>query len=437
MKPNLRLIAARVIQAVINGQSLNDCLEPQLKQLADGRDRALVQALCYGVCRFYIQLDVLLSYLLQKPLRAKDEDVYALLLVGLYQLMAMRMPEYAAVTETVNATTALKKPWARGFVNAILREFLRQQVSLRNKLESDEEAHYAHPAWWIKALKTAWPSQWQDILLANNQHPPMTLRVNQRMLDRAAYLENLIAHDISAEALPHTSCGIVLAAAQNAESLPGFKEGYFSVQDGAAQLSAPLLELKPGLRVLDACAAPGGKLTHLLELEPNLQAVIAVEKDKKRLETIKENLKRLGLKAMLHCADATQVKTWWDGEAFDRILLDAPCSGSGVIRRHPDIKLLREPEDMPRFRETQLHLLEALWPLLKPDGLLLYATCSILPTENVEVMQTFLEMHPDAKEDKINADWGAQCDVGRQILPGMDQMDGFYYARLRKHSFHE
>jgi 16S rRNA (cytosine967-C5)-methyltransferase len=432
MKANLRLIAARIIQAVMNGQSLNDCLEPQLKQLADGRDRALVQALCYGVCRFYTQLDVLLSYLLQKPLRAKDEDVYALLLVGLYQLMAMRTPEYAAVTETVNATVALKKPWARGFVNAVLREFLREQTALRAKLETDEEAHYAHPAWWIKMLKKAWPKQWQAILLANNEHPPMTLRVNQRLTNRADYLKNLSAQQIAAESLAHTTQGVVLNAAQNAETLPGFSEGHFAVQDGAAQLAASLLELKPNLRVLDACAAPGGKLTHILELEPNLQSVVAVEKDAERLRPIKENLKRLGLQAILHCADAAQVKTWWDGEAFDRILLDAPCSGSGVIRRHPDIKLLREPEDIAQFRETQLHLLDALWPLLKPGGLLLYATCSILPTENVEVMHTFLEMHPDAKEDKINADWGVQCDVGRQILPGMAQMDGFYYARLQK-----
>lgn len=429
---NSRLIAARVIDAVTDGNSLADCLDPALSSIKDKRDRAFVQALCYGVCRFYTRLDVILSQLLQKPMKAKDSDVHALLLVGLYQLTAMRIPEYAAVTETVNATEHLNKPWARGFANAVLREYLRNKEQIEAKIKDDAEATYAHPSWWITALKKAWPNEWQEILAANNTHPPFALRVNQQHMMREQYLEKLRAENISAQIIPETQNGIILDEPISIENLPGFLAGDVSVQDGAAQLAAELLDLAPNLTILDACAAPGGKLTHILEIQPD-STVTAVEYDADRMLAIKENLTRLKLtETKLVCHDAGDVQAWWDGHAFDRILLDAPCSASGVIRRHPDIKLLRLPTDIKVLAKQQLHLLTALWPLLKPHGLFVYATCSMFPEENTQVLQAFLAAHPDAKEEKIDADWGIACEVGRQILPGMHNMDGFYYAIVVK-----
>lgn len=428
---NLRLVAARVIDQVTEGRSLADCLEPALLSLKVARDRAFVQAVCYGVCRFYTRLDVALSLLLKKPMEGKDSDVHALLLVGLYQLMDMRVPPHAAVSETVNATEKLDKGWARGFVNAILREYLRREDEIKKEVEVDEEARYAHPMWWIEKIKKAWPTQWEAVLQANNEHPPFTLRVNQAHLTRDAYLEKLQTMDFAASSAPETSSGIILAEAMAVDSLPGFNKGDVTVQDGAAQLAVELLELAPNLRVLDACSAPGGKLTHILEVQPDL-TVIAVENNPARMKIIQENLTRLQQSAESICQDVRDVKQWWDGELFDRILLDAPCSASGVIRRHPDIKLLREPTDIPVLAKEQLQMLVALWPLLKPGGLFLYATCSVFPEENEQVVEQFLAKHPDAIEEKINADWGIACKVGRQILPGMQDMDGFYYARIKK-----
>jgi len=429
---NTRLIAADVINKVSDGQSLADCLEPALQKIKEPRDKAFVQALCYGVCRFYTRLDVILSFLLKKPMKAKDSDVHALLLTGLYQLTDTRVPPHAAVSETVNASEKLKKPWARGLVNAVLREYLRKKNAIESEIEKDPEAAFAHPEWWVNAVKNAYPDNWEAILKENNAHPPFVLRVNKRKLSREAYLQKLAECKFEACIVPETSQGIMLDSPVPVEQLPGFAMGEVSVQDAAAQLAADLLDIKAEQRVLDACAAPGGKLTHILELEPQLSSVQAVEQDSRRIKLIKENLARLQLKADCICADAADVKSWWDGKPFDRILLDAPCSASGVIRRHPDIKLLREESDIPALANTQLHLLESLWPLLAPGGILLYATCSIFPEENTSVLQQFLAAHPDAAEDKINADWGISCDVGRQILPGMHGMDGFYYARLAK-----
>ncbi len=428
---NLRLIAARVINQVTQGASLADVLNPALTSLQDARDRAFVQALCYGVCRFYSRLDVVLSHLLKKPMREQDSDVHALVLVGLFQLMEMRTAPHAALAETVAAVNSLKKNWARGFVNAVLREYLRQHAQLSAIIAEDEEALYAHPSWWIKKIKQAWPAHWQAILEANNQHPPFSLRVNRQQIRRADYIKKL-GEEIAKE-IKETAMGIVLASPMAAESLPGFYAGEISVQDGAAQLAAELLQVKSDMRVLDACAAPGGKLTQLLEIEPQL-TVLAVEKEPARMLVIKENLSRLKQQAICVTADAADTKAWWDGQRFDRILIDAPCSASGVIRRHPDIKLLREARDIPVLAKEQRHLLTSLWPLLKPDGLLLYATCSFFIEENVSVLRDFLGSHSDAEEDRIQADWGIEMEIGRQILPGMHEMDGFYYARLRKKS---
>ncbi|MBV9575215.1 MAG: 16S rRNA (cytosine(967)-C(5))-methyltransferase RsmB [Gammaproteobacteria bacterium] len=427
---NLRLIAARIINQVTEGASLSDVLEPAVSALKDHRDRAFVQAICYGVCRFYSRLDLKLSRLLTKPMKEKDSDIHALLLVGLYQLSDMRVPPHAAVAETVAAAKKSGKSWAQGLVNAILREYLRHQKEI-DDVSAEPEAQYAHPDWWIEAIEKAWPEAWQAILEANNALPPFSLRVNQQHLSRENYLALLATKQISADRLPETECGVMLASPLSVEQLPGFTTGDVSVQDGAAQLAAELFDLKKGLRVLDACAAPGGKLTHLLEKEPDL-TLIAIEKEAKRIVSIRENLLRLKLNAQCICADAAHTTQWWDGIHFDRILLDAPCSASGVVRRHPDIKLLRLPEDIPVLAKTQLHLLQTLWPLLKPGGILVYATCSIFPEENTEVATQFLAMHPEAVEEKLIVSWGLPCIVGRQILPGMHHMDGFYYARFKK-----
>lgn len=429
---NIRFEAARIIDEVTNGRSLTDCLDISLKPIKDPRDRAFVQAVCYGVCRFYSCLDVIVSHLLKSPMKAKDSDVHALLLVGLYQLRDMRVPPHAACAETVNATEKLKKPWARGFVNAVLREYLRRQMEIEEEIKSDPEAFYAHPEWWIGKIKKVWPNHWENILAANNAHPPFALRINPRQISRTDYLEKLKTKELNAKIIPETQHGIILESPVAAETLPEFSAGAISVQDGAAQLAAELMTLAKDQRVLDACAAPGGKLTHILELEPNLSACIAVEQDAKRMSSVKENLARLKLQAQCICHDVNNVKAWWDGQLFDRILLDAPCSASGVIRRHPDIKLLRQPTDIKTLAKEQLHLLTSLWPLLKPGGMLVYATCSVFPEENVEILKQFFTAHKDAEEEKIEATWGLTVEIGRQILPGMHDMDGFYYARVRK-----
>jgi 16S rRNA (cytosine967-C5)-methyltransferase len=428
---NLRLIAARVIDAVTDGKSLSECLPPQLATLKEPRDRAFVQALCYGVCRFYPCLDVILSHLMPKPMKAKDSDVHALLMVGIYQIMDMQTAPHAAVSETVNAVEALKKPWARGLVNAVLRQYLREQDSMPAIIESDDEAKYAHPGWWVAAVRKAWPEQWQEILIANNVHPPFSLRVNQQHTNTAEYLQKLMTQEFPAHRIAATQYGLILEQPVNVEQLPGFGAGDVTVQDGAAQLASELLQLTPGLRVLDACAAPGGKLTHILEIAPDAD-VTAVEKDAERLIPIRENLQRLQQQATLKCADAADLSAWWDGKLFDRILLDAPCSASGVIRRHPDIKLLRLPTDIRTLAAVQSQILASLWETLQAGGLMVYATCSIFPDENVNVIKHFLTTQPDAQEEIIIADWGVACEIGRQILPGMHEMDGFYFACLRK-----
>ena len=414
---NVRALAASVVNQVASGHSLSDSLAKALLRVNDARDRALLQAICYGVCRYYMRLDYVVSLLIDKPMKEKDSDVHALLLVGLYQLMEMRVPPHAAVAETVNASGTLKKAWARGFTNAILRAYLRRAEPLGKAILADNEARFAHPSWWIDSLKQAWPDHWESILLANNAHPPFALRVNLAHLTREQYLARLTEAGLEAVSMPDVPSGILMSSPVPVETLPQFAAGDVSV--------------------LDACSAPGGKLTHLLTLQPQLAACVAVEKDMRRMASIQENLDRLTLtKVTLICEDAGNPLAWWDGQPFDRILLDAPCSASGVIRRHPDIKLLREACDLKAFAVEQLRLLTALWPTLKQGGRLLYVTCSVFPQENEEVVQRFLMAHPDAIEQPVTlpnpSSWGLPCRVGLQILPGMGGMDGFYYARLMK-----
>ncbi len=430
---NPRLLAARLVGRVLQeGDSLSTALASHLASVGDPRQRALVQELSFGTLRWFYRLDSVLRQLLPRPVKTKDRDLYALLLVGLYQLLLLEMPAHAAVSETVEAVRGLGKSWAAGLVNGVLRNALRRSRSLLAASDNEPQSRWSHPQWWITRLQQDWPEQWQEILQANNQRPPMVLRVNRRQGDRSGYLAKLVAAGIEARALPFPNTAIVLEKPVAVDSLPDFRAGAASVQDAAAQLSASLLMLQAGQRVLDACAAPGGKTGHILESVAGLAEVVAIDKDAIRLEKVAENLQRLQLEANCLVADAGDPASWWDGRPFDRILLDAPCSASGVVRRHPDIKILRRAEDLPALNEQQRRLLEALWPVLGSGGILLYVTCSVFKCENGDVVQTFLVRHSDARELPLDAEWGRRQTVGRQLLPGEHGMDGFYFARLVK-----
>ncbi|WP_312819186.1 16S rRNA (cytosine(967)-C(5))-methyltransferase RsmB [Pseudomonas sp.] len=429
---NPRLAAARALAAVLSGKaSLNSSLSAQLDKV-DERDRGLTQDLAFGTARWQPRLDLLAAQLLQKPFKAADADVQALLLVGLYQLFYTRIPAHAAIGETVGCADKLKKPWAKGLLNAVLRRAQREGEQLLAGMERDPVVRTAHPRWLQKSLKAFWPEQWEAICAANNAHPPMILRVNRRHHSRDAYLELLAEAGVAASACQYSRDGIVLAEACDVRGLPGFTEGWVSVQDEAAQLSADLLELAPGQRVLDACCAPGGKTCHLLEAEPGLAHMTAIDLEAKRLTRVRENLDRLQLDAELIACDARDTASWWDGKPFQRILLDAPCSATGVIRRHPDIKLTRQAEDIPALATLQGELLDALWPTLEVGGMLLYATCSSLPTENTEVIDAFLARTPGARELDLATEAGLRQPHGRQLLAREGGHDGFYYAKLIK-----
>ncbi|WP_069469902.1 16S rRNA (cytosine(967)-C(5))-methyltransferase RsmB [Candidatus Marithrix sp. Canyon 246] len=415
---NARSVATKILTQVIkNKRSLSECLD--LSSLTDSRERALAQELCYGVLRWLPRLQAILKVLVKKKFRNKDIDIEVLLLIGLYQHIYLRIPPHAATSATVEVTKLLKKTWATSLVNAVLRNFQRQQIDID---------HLAHPEWILEYLKKDWPTQWQDIAKANNTHPPFSLRVNSRVMSRDAYMKYLQ----QAEIITDTEYGITLSKAVDVQSLPGFAQGWVSVQDGAAQFAAELLDVPNGARVLDACAAPGGKSAHLLE-KYEIDTLIALDSQANRVKLLTESLQRLQFNnAQIHCADAAKPESWWDGKAFDRILLDAPCSGSGVIRRHPDIKYLRQKNDIMKLAAQQKRLLEALWPLLKNGGKLLYVTCSIFAEENYLQIQDFLNTHLDAEDSKLAVNWGHEQPIGRQILPGESQLDGFYYACLSK-----
>jgi 16S rRNA (cytosine967-C5)-methyltransferase len=429
---NPRLAAAHALAAVLGGKaSLNSSLPKQLDKV-EARDRGLTQDLAFGTARWQPRLSALAERLLQKPFKAADADVEALMLVGLYQLFYSRVPAHAAIGETVGCADKLKKPWAKGLLNAVLRRAQREGAEILAELERDPVVRTAHPRWLQKSLKAFWPEQWEAICAANNAHPPMILRVNRRHHSRDTYLQLLSAAGVAATPCTFSSDGIVLAAACDVRDLPGFAEGWISVQDEAAQLAAELLDLAPGQRVLDACCAPGGKTCHLLEAQADLQAVVAVDLEAKRLVRVRENLDRLGLDAQLIAADGRDTAAWWDGQPFQRILLDAPCSATGVIRRHPDIKLTRQPDDIAALATLQGELLDALWPTLQVGGILLYATCSTLPTENTEVVAAFLARTSGARELDLATQAGIKQPHGRQLLAQEGGHDGFYYAKLIK-----
>lgn len=426
---NIRLIAARVLARILqDGQSLTTALEAALPGVEASKDQAFIQAVCYGVCRHYHRLDFILSQLLTKPI--KDTELKALALVGLYQLSFMRVKPHAAVSETVLATA--KKPWAKGLINAVLRNYIREQANLEQQADHNPIAQLSHPAWLISALGQDWPEHAAQLCEANNQQAPLVLRVNLARGSREHYIELLAKQGYPAVAVEHCPSALALHKPIAVELLPGFADGLVSVQDTAAQLAAYLLDVQPGQRVLDVCAAPGGKTAHILEHQPLLKELLAVDIDRARLQRVSDGLARLQLNAQTIVGDAAQPQTWWDGQLFERILLDAPCSALGVIRRHPDIKLLRRAEDIPVLQALQHSILRAIWPLLAPGGLLLYATCSVLKQENEQQIADFLAAHPDAAERPISAEWGQARSHGRQILTGADGMDGFYYAGLVK-----
>jgi 16S rRNA (cytosine967-C5)-methyltransferase len=439
---NTRAYASQVLIKILNEKCfLAESLLQTIPHNMPSSDRAFIHELCYGVSRWYFQLDALLKQLLSKPLKEKDQDIQLLLMMGIYQLLYMRVPDYAAVSETVNTVNNLRKPWAKALVNGVLRQFLREREKLLLSIQNDPSSLYAHPRWFVKKCQQAWPEQWQAILNANNQRPPLSLRVNIQKNSAEQYLETLKKHGIEASLTPYASSGIKLEQGLEVESLPDFSKGVVSVQDFAAQLAAKLLNPNPGERILDACAAPGGKTSHLLEIAPQLKEVIAIDHEVGRVAKIKDNLKRLGLIATLLVADATDPDSFWDGQLFDGILLDAPCSATGVIRRHPDIKLLRQPDDITVLTKQQSLMLEKLWPLLKPGGRLLYVTCSILPDENSEIIKSFLANHKEtAQLSNIRESIpsiGVDTGFGLQIFPGESDpshsdMDGFFYARLEK-----
>lgn len=426
---NARVIAAQALGRVLGeGESLATVLPSALAH-ADPGERGLLQELCYGVCRWQPQLRFLLDRLLARPLAPGEQVIRGLLLAGLYQLWHLRVPEHAAVAETVAAVRPLRKPWAAGLVNAVLRSALRRRAELEALIEADAEARAAHPRWLLDWLRRDWPDDWPAIVAANNVRPPFTLRINRLRLDREAYRQRLAAGYDAGPAAVETA--LTLSTPTDPAILPGFAEGWVSVQDAGAQLAASLLAARPGQRVLDACAAPGGKTGHLLECVPDLD-LTALDCDAGRLERVRDTLTRLRLNARLLAGDARRPMDWWDGALYDRILLDAPCSATGVIRRHPDIKLLRRESDVAALAERQQALLTELWPLLRPGGRLLYVTCSVLRAENERVVAAFLAAHPDAHEQPIVAGWGCALSHGRQILPGEGGMDGFYYAALRR-----
>jgi 16S rRNA (cytosine967-C5)-methyltransferase len=434
--PGPRLAAALAVADVLGaGRALDDALIQRTGRLAEPRDRALAREIAYGVLRSLPRLRAYVAALMERGPKPRDLQLECLLLVGLYQLDALRVPAHAAVSQTVAAVGQLRKAWAAGFLNAVLRGFQRRRRELREALAADPAAGHCFPEWLAERLRRAWPGQAEALMQASNRHPPMTLRVNLARLQRAEYARRLAAAGITARPLAAAPAALVLDRPLEVGALPGFAEGLVSVQDEAAQLAVGLLGIAPGQQVLDACAAPGGKTAQLLETCPGVQ-VTAVDLGEGRLRPLRETLTRLGLHARVLGADLTLPGwtqgdgTGWADRAYHRILLDAPCSATGVIRRHPDIKWLRRPTDIAPLTAVQAAMLDRLWSHLHPGGILVYVTCSLLPEENHEQMLAFLQRTPDARELPFETAWGLACPVGRQVPTGEADMDGFYFARL-------
>jgi 16S rRNA (cytosine967-C5)-methyltransferase len=428
----VRAAAARAIRAVrFDGVSLKAALAAAIAALPDARDRALCEAICFQACRWALRYERLLALLLPRPLPASLREVQALLLGGLAQLDAMRLAPYAAISASAEAARVLRHPRHVGLVNAVLRRWTRERDALEAALGADPVAQHAHPDWLLQALRRDWAEADAQILSANNTIAPLWLRANARRGDGASLQARLAAAGAVTHTVPFAPDALRLDSGTDPTRLPGWDDGALSVQDLAPQLTAPALAAIAGERVLDACAAPGGKAAHLLE-RTGLSELVALDVDPSRLERVRTTLQRLGLQATLQVADAATPATWWDGRAFDRILLDAPCSGTGVIRRQPDIKLHRRAADVPALCAQQARLLDGVWPLLRPGGRLVYATCSVLKDENERQIDAFLARTADALAVDLPPHYGRLSGAGRQRLPGEDGGDGFFHAALEK-----
>ena len=427
-----RATAAFAIHAVRDrGRSLDEVLAG-LEDLDDQRDHSLVWEFCYGVLRTLPRQEALAGALLHRPLKRADRDLEALILVGLYQLTDTRIPAHAAVAATVDAARTMGKSWAPALVNALLRRFQRERERLLDLSDPAPEVRWLFPRWLLERLQTAWPQHWREIIAASNSRGPMTLRVNRTKTTRAHYGQRLAGVGLTARPTQNSADGLTMERPVATTDLPGFADGLVSVQDAGAQLAAELLDAQPGERVLDACAAPGGKSAHLLERARGNLDLTTLDIDPARLEQVRLNLRRLSLSARTVQGDATAPNGAWAQTRYHRILLDAPCSATGVIRRHPDIKWLRRDSDVSALGDLQARMLDALWPLLVPGGTLLYATCSFLPEENEGQIRAFLGRWDDVRVRPLEAVWGVARPCGRQTLPREGGPDGFYYAVLEK-----
>ena len=426
---NPRLAAIRALSEVLDSnRSLAE--SKALSQVRDSRDNAFARHLTYGVLRWLTALEWLADRLLAKPIKKRERDVQRLLLLGLQQLWHDQTASHAAVNETAECARLLGKPWAVGLINAVLRRFQREQEQLLDELGQTPQ-RFAHPMWMLKEIQQDWPENWQSVVDANNAQAPLWLRINRQRADQSVLQNDLKKAGFEIVDHPYASDAIGISPAAAVAKIPNFERGWLSVQDPAAQLVRDLLNPQDGERILDACAAPGGKTAHLLESCPGIELTV-LDKQEQRIEQIHQNLNRLGLTADTSVADARAVESWWKGEKFHKILLDAPCSATGVIRRHPEIKWLRSSEQVEAAVQLQAGLLTALWPLLDTGGILVYATCSVFERENNRQIHRFLEQHPDAVAEEPAVEWGVARPYGRQIFPGDAQMDGFFYAVLRK-----
>lgn len=421
----VRALAAQILDAVAHrGRSLKAELAAALPRLADPRDRALAEAICFAALRQRVRYDEALKRWMQKPPGRRDSELRALLWVGFAQIDALRLPAHAALSATVEAARALKRAHQAGMVNALLRRAQREGLPTA-------AAELAWPHWLRTKVRADWTARAEDIFVASAEAAPLWLRINRARLPASAYLERLreALPDLSAQTTPLAADAIRVDTPVAVTALPGFSTGDVSIQDGAAQLVADALAPAADARALDACAAPGGKAAHLLERNPGLR-LLALDVDARRLQRVRDTLDRVGARASLRVADAGDPSAWWEGQPFDAILLDAPCSATGIVRRQPDVLLHRRPEDITALCALQARLLDAAWTLLRPGGALLYATCSILKDENERQIDAFLARTPDARAEPLDARFGHVSGAGRQRLPGEDGMDGFFYARV-------
>lgn len=428
-----RLAATKVLAAILSG---NGSLSTQLSRyqhLVRPEQQAHLKELCFGSCRWFPRLNTVALSMLKSPFKEQDMDLYAALITGLYQIDYMNTPDHASVSETVDLAKKFNKEWAVKLLNGVLRRYLREKEAIHSQLAEIPSFKYSQPKWFLKRLQKYWPDYWESIVEESSAHPPMCLRVNQTSVSRETLMQTLENKQISTVSGKYSNSALYLESPISLSDVEEFGLGYFSVQDEAAQLAATLLSPQANERILDACAAPGGKTGHILEKEPSVN-LTAVELEPWRLEKIKENLTRLNLSATLISSDVSQLEAWWDGKLFDKILLDAPCSATGVIRRNPDIKINRKPDDIAELSKIQKNILDSVWQTLKPGGVLLYATCSILPEENTLQISQFLQTHSEATDVKIESDWGVDQEHGKQLFPQRNGHDGFYYCLLKKTS---